>query len=201
MSFSGSVDPGLGARVGVLKLPVDIYYKTITRIRGQEHRVEMWHDGEHDIMRFTVENDYFKKYSLEASTAEVFEKLSNTGRLFVKDLSDEEEISKLMEHIASLLALKASRKDRRKSYLVLKKPTLKRRLSMTKSTGSYQGRAKGKIISSNSESDWANTTSGDDVYEVMEDVAVGHDDAKHPGTSLGNFESPKSSDQYQKDGI
>ena len=34
--------PGLGARVGVLKLPVDIYYKTITRIRGLEHRVEVF---------------------------------------------------------------------------------------------------------------------------------------------------------------
>ena len=151
-------------------------------------------------MRFTVENDYFKKYSLEASTAEVFEKLSNTGRLFVKDLSDEEEISKLMEHIASLLALKASRKDRRKSYLVLKKPTLKRRLSMTKSTESYQGRAKRRIISSNSESDWANTT-GEDIYEVMEDVTIDHDDAKHPGKISGNLESLESSDQHQEDGI
>ena len=54
LSFSGSVDPGLGARVGVLKLPVDIYYKTITRIRGQEHRAEMWHDGETISFRASI---------------------------------------------------------------------------------------------------------------------------------------------------
>ena len=153
-------------------------------------------------MRFTVENDYFKKYSLEANTAEVFEKLSNTGRLFVKDLSDEEEISKLMEHIASLLTLKSSKKDvEERAYSVLKKPPLKRRLSMTKSIGKLSRQSKGRIISSNSESDWANTTSGDDVYEVMEDVAIDHDDAKHPGAILGNFKSQERSDQHQEDGI
>ena len=115
------MDSGLGARVGPLKLPMDIYYKTIGRIRGHEHRIEMWHDGDNNIMRFTVENDFFKKYSVETSAAEVFEKLSDTRRRFIKDLSDEEEISKLMEEIAVLLTLKASKTDRGKSYLVLKK--------------------------------------------------------------------------------
>ena len=175
LSYSEDMDSGLGARVGPLKLPTDIYYKTIGRIRGHEHRIEMWHDGDNNIMRFTVENDFFKKYSVETSTAEVFEKLCDTGRRFIKDLSDEEEISKLMEEIAVLLTLKASKTDRRKSYLVLKKYMPKRKLSLIKTANKTPGKAKGRIVSSNSESDWANTTSGDDGYDSTMDDNIVYD--------------------------
>ena len=115
---------------GILQLPVGLYYKSMKRMRGAMHNIDIT-IRDNEVVEFNVISNLFKKFSRLARQEEiynVFDQDTKEKLTVQKDSISEvhenalkEQRLQLLESITQLLILDAKKDDYRKVFLTFKR--------------------------------------------------------------------------------